>query len=316
VIVVAEARPDTDRGHVKSIAERQLDPQMIDVQKAAAVVHRRVQTFEGSRTLVALALAALGVVSILVPRLSQFAAVSGFVWTLVLAAIVGPVLRRQLRQAVVLQEMFDTQVFRLPWNSGLSDEPVLHAEVRRLARRLRSGGKRERSILLGWYDTTGDLAYPLDVLVCQEQNVGWDLRLRDRYRLLVGVLLTLWITAGAAVGILGNLVLEQLLLSWYFPSLPALAIGCEVFADQTEIVAQKRRLTHVLGRILGDRSDKPAAERDSRQTVQAARQVQDGIFVCRLLTPRVPNLVYSLFKNRDETDFGHQTALRVTELTR
>jgi hypothetical protein len=43
------------------------------------------------------------------------------------------------------------------------------------------GCKKDQRILADWCDPTGSVHHPYDVLIAQEQNLGWDARLRRRY---------------------------------------------------------------------------------------------------------------------------------------
>lgn len=292
---------------VASIQSRQVKPEAIMVQQAAAVLHRRAQTIEATRTLIAVALAALGLVGTTVHAVDSTAAILGFVWTPILAGFATPLLRRQLRKAVELQEIFDTQVFGLSWNKGLAGDRASNAEINRLGLKLKPNSKRMRNILEGWYDDTAGIPYPLDVLACQEQNLGWDLRLRSRYRNLIKLALIVWFFLGLILGLAQHASLDQILLGWYAPSLPAFTVGVEIFTNQDELISEKRRILALIPKVVA--GVRPGADIATQaQLLQSARNLQDGIFGSRVITPRVPNLVYRLFRNHDEGYFEAQVA--------
>lgn len=75
--------------------------------------------------------------------------------------------RRFTDVAVSVQEQFDTTVFRLPWNSMAVPHPPTGQEVNTAAARYQGGRTRD------WYPDTGGVQRPLDVIICQQSNLGW-----------------------------------------------------------------------------------------------------------------------------------------------
>jgi predicted pore-forming effector associated with SMODS systems len=292
---------------VSSIQSRQVEPAAITVQQAAAVLHRRAQIIEATRTSIAVVLAALGLVGTAIQAADSTAAILGFIWTPILAGFATPLLRRQLRRAVELQEIFDTQVFGLSWNKGIAGDQPSNAEIHHLGQKLKPSSKRMRHILEGWYDNMAGIPYPLDVLACQEQNLSWDLQLRARYRNLITLALTIWFILGIIIGFAQHASLDQVLLGWYAPSLPAFTVGVEIFANQDELISEKRRLLRWISKIAVEvRSEADIATQT--ELLQVARNLQDGIFASRMITPRVPYLVYRLFRSHDERRFEKRVA--------
>lgn len=246
----------------------------------------------------------------MVGRGATIVSVLGFVGALLLAALVTPWIRLTLRRAVVIQETFDSELFGLPWNEGLAGQRVPTAEVHALSRALRSGGKRERYILAGWYDDTGNIASPMDVLVCQEQNLGWDLRLRGRYAIFLGSAAAVWLTLGIGLGFGRHLPADRLLLSWFIPSLPALVLALELMVNQIEIYSEKKRLLGALVRVVGAQTNGTVDAARRVELWHFARHIQDGLFATRVLGPRVPHFLYHLFRSKDEEDYQVQTIAR------
>jgi hypothetical protein len=75
--------------------------------------------------------------------------------------------RRRVSFAVSVQESFDCEIFDLPWNNVLvkrrpSGQMISHFAAKYTGNRARD-----------WYPDTGQLQRPLDVVVCQQTNVGW-----------------------------------------------------------------------------------------------------------------------------------------------
>jgi hypothetical protein len=199
--------------------------------------------------------------------------------------------------------MFDTELFGIDWNKGITGEPIPLADVQALSRRLRPGSRRNLALQAGWYDDLNEIPHPVDVLLCQEQNVRWDMRLRRRYKWLLLSTVGIWLTAGIIVSYLFNVGIVLALLTWYVPSFAAVALAIETAAKQEFIGADKARLANLVTQVLDD--IRLAGCKFNRDRVLiAARKIQDGIFLARQEAGRVPYAIYLLFKTNDENDFA------------
>ena len=158
---------------------------MVRLQRAAAASHQRGQLIEAIRVDAAVALAVAGIVVTLVGHGRTTVSIIGAAWFVVSAFFLRHAATSTARQGALLQEMFDTELFYLPWRSTVAGDEVPEPDVAQLARRLQPGCKKDQRILAGWYDPTGGVHHPYDVLIAQEQNLGWDARLRRRYATLI-----------------------------------------------------------------------------------------------------------------------------------
>jgi hypothetical protein len=289
------------------IEQVQIGDRMLSLQRAAAVLHRDAQRVAAAQLSVSVVLALLGLTATSVSWLQPAVAIGGLTWTLAGTIWAAPLMRRLTRRAATAQEMFDRQLFGLPWNQGLVGNPIPPEEILAFAARLRSGDRLDRGILAGWYDATAGLSYPIDVLVCQEQSVAWDGRLRQRMTLTLKLFAGVWIIAGCVAGIATHQTLLQTLINWYVPSLPLLAQTFQLSATQTAVSEERRRLREFIGNLL-ERAMTDSAATD--WLVPHASSVQDGIFASRSVGGRAPALLYFIMRRRDDSHFEQVTAAR------
>ena len=145
---------------------------MVRLQRAAAASHQRGQLIEAVRVTAAVALAVAGIIVTLAGHGRSAVSITGAAWFAVSAFFLRRAAASTTRQGALLQEMFDTELFYLPWRPTVAGDQVPEPDIAQLTRRLRPGCKKDQRILAGWYDPTDGVHHPYDVLIAQEQNLG------------------------------------------------------------------------------------------------------------------------------------------------
>ncbi len=299
----------------RAIHERQFDEDMLRLQRAAAASHRQGQTIEALRLSVAVALAIGGVIVTLTGNGRPAWSIIGALWFGISAFLLRNAAEKTARQGALLQEMFDTTLFHLPWRSTVAGDPVPEPDVAHLARKLPRRGAKEERIVAGWYDPTGDIHHPYDVLVAQEQNLGWDARLRRRYGYCVLAVAISWSLIGLTAGmVITNATVTDTLLSFFVPSLAGYQIALEVWAGQQRVATERERLAKIVNAELRQARRGPLSDADWCRLRELTRNIQDGVLSTRCNVSRVPEWFYKLYRDNDERDFadtaeGHRRRL-------
>jgi hypothetical protein len=288
----------------RPLHERQLDPDMIKLQRAASASHQRGQLIEAIRNAAALGLAVLGLVVTAVGHGRAPLAVLGATWFVISLFVLKNLMSRTAKQGALLQEQFDTALFELPWRQTVAGDPIADHDVARLSRQLTIGAKRDRRITSGWYDPTTGVHHPYDVLISQEQNLAWDARLRRTYGARILAAAIAWVALGAIITIITGTTITNILLSFYTPSLAALQLAGEIWAGQRRVSDERERLAKIVNTELRDGRPGPVPEGERLRLRAVARDLQDGIFRTRLDVARVPEWLYRFHRRTDEVDFS------------
>ncbi|MEU4569450.1 S-4TM family putative pore-forming effector [Micromonospora sp. NPDC023956] len=279
-----------------SLLSRQNRPEMMALLRAMSVCHSRAQRLDNLRMAVSVVLGAAGAVVAVTAAPGTTVTVVGALWAVANALGLGAWSRGQLRQAAVLQEMFDVDLFGLPWNTVAAGDRIDAHEVSRLERAYRG----DEQYLRDYYEIP-PLPVPYDVLACQQQNLGWGSRIRLRYAHTVLGGVALWSLLGVVFGVTAGLTVAQLLLQWFVPSLGALLLGLEIYRSQRDVAVERARALAILrARLAPGGSPAPAAPRD---LLTLARQTQDLIFHSRRGQARVPDWFFRRFHAADRVDF-------------
>lgn len=283
------------------ISERQNAAEMIDLLAAASAAHLRVQRFETVRASTSLAMAALGVVAVFVSAAAAPIAIAGACWGIALATGINPWARRHATRAAVIQEMFDTSLFGLPWNVTAAGVPVPSYEIHSLVRSFSAHRRQDR--LRDWYVDTSDLPQPYAVFVCQRQNLAWDVRLRRRWALFLAIAVVSWLLLGIPVGYAAGLTVGMTALRWYLPALGAVLFGIEGYRSQMDISGECARVLPLVQDEIGRAHAAPLSAAESERLSRVAREVQDVIFTTRRCLTRVPDWFYARFRDTDDWAF-------------
>jgi hypothetical protein len=158
----------------RAIHQRQLDDDMLLLQRAASASHRHGQILEAARNATAIGLAGGGLVFTLLGQGRTALAILGCTWFIASAFVLKAKASATVREGAVLQEQLDTALFDLPWRRAVAGDPLAGHDVSRLALKIKKGGKRDKRITGGWYDPTHGVHHPFDVLIALEQNLAWD----------------------------------------------------------------------------------------------------------------------------------------------
>lgn len=299
----------------RPIHERQLDDDMVKLQRASTVSHRLGQRLEAARNTTALILAAVGLVVTATGHGRTFVTALGVMWFVISTFLLKSAMSGTARQGALLQEQFDTTLFHMHWRSAVTGDRLPDHDVARLARKLKPGGKRDLRITSGWYDPTHDVHHPLDVLIAQEQNLAWDARLRRSYSNWIIATAIVWAGLGlVVVGLFSSATVLQAIVSFYAPSAAAFQLATEIAHGQRRVADERERLAKIVLTELRSARPGPLPIDERKRLCGVARDVQDGIFRTRLDVSRVPEWFYRRARKTDERDFadtaeGHRVRL-------
>jgi SMODS-associating 4TM effector domain len=275
---------------------------MLHLLRAASASHVRGQRIEALRFVVSVALAAAGLVAAFVDASAIPVSILGAAWAIAYVAGVNPWAKSETRRGAGVQEMFDVELFGLPWNQTAAGERLRPHEISQLARKF-TPSRGRGDWLRDWYVDTSGVPQPYDVFICQEQNLGWDARLRRRWSwVLLGALIT-WILLGVLIGYLADLTVAATLARWYLPAAAALLLGIDTYRIQQEIAVERERIIPVIQAEIDRARPGPLSSAEQQRLKKTSREVQDVILATRKQAVRVPQWFYARFRDKDEQDF-------------
>jgi len=293
--------------HARPVEERQNDPDMLRLQRAASRAHVSAQRWSRSRFYAAVALAGAGLATRTIDALpgtaSDVVVVVALLWTVLHLLWVTPNLNTATRKAALVQERFDTDLLGLTWNGLLAGEPLREDQIQALERGFTQLPERLRAqreeMVPDWYDVqTKGIRWPYCALLCQRQNLAWDARLRRNWAALLAGSISGWLVTCIAVASATDMSMLDTLLRLIAPSVPAIQIAWAAALDHRRVADQRERATRVV------ETELRTAPNGTRATPAAVvRQVQDIIWLTRTRAARVPQWFYKRSRGQYTHDF-------------
>ena len=206
-------------GSSARIKQRQDRPEHLQRLMAYSHLYRTAQRWHRARAFGTFVLATVApIVSLLVPSTSDILAAIAAGWLVVGRTILSWLEEHGILHAVSVQELYDTRLFKLPWNTALVGRQPAPEDVAAAAAHFRNDtGYRN------WYSIDlGDTPWPGDVLLCQRMSMIWSRRDHRAYGTTILITGIAWFALGLAVALARDLSLASYLIKIFLPSSPAL----------------------------------------------------------------------------------------------
>ncbi|MCO4239814.1 S-4TM family putative pore-forming effector [Pseudarthrobacter raffinosi] len=239
-------------------------------------------------------------VALAVPEARQAVGATGGALTFLWSVLGSSREKRRRREAVSVQEEFDTNVFDIPTNEFAIDRPspTLIAEAA-----ARYKGNRTKD----WYPDPRPVARPLDVLICQRSNLGWGSSVHRYYAACLTAGLLALIFSGFAVAAVAGLSMVDALVAVLVPLLsPARELIEAIRANHDSADMKAKAESKVL------RLWQRGLEDHGAITAEDCRSVQDRILQIRQTNAHVPDWLDNLRRSRNETVM-HESAQHLIE---
>lgn len=285
----------------KTLSERQNSSYSIDLLKAMRQSYDNGKCFRFTRVVIT---ASIPIISIFIINLNSdskaFFALISAIWLAFSRLYFINFEKECIKTAAVLQEEFDTKLFKIPWNKMLVGETI--NDKKRML--LSNSFKGDESKLLNWYPGLNKIANEnLTCLMCQKTSLQWEVELRKFYKnkvLLPILLFSLVITIVTLFQF--NLSFQTIILSIIIPSLPLLLHLIETLnAHKNQISVQEKVLSSIKSSI----NDFETHNSDQ------IREYQNAIFMKRIETNAVPSKIYWL-----KRDIYDDIAKRINQKTK
>jgi len=243
----------------------------------------------------------LGVAS---PSLKGYIALWGLVIALLDIMWLNPWQKRLRDSAARVQELFDCDVFSLPWNdlkAGKRPDPELVKEQSDKYAKWAS----KMPPLTNWYSTEiVDLPLHWGRIACQRSNCWWDSKQRRRYAFTVISGVAVMFFAVLCIAMRNGLTVEDFILTVVAPLAPVLMLGIRQYTEHNDAAARLDKLKEHAEKLWND----ALAGMDESSMTSASRVLQDEILESRRRSPLVFDAIFKRLRHGYEDQMNFATA--------
>ncbi len=285
-------------------ADENSDRQLFRLEAASSVYARGKQILGLQAALTILGGFASPIAVATFPQLKVWAVFYAFSVALLDALVLERVQSDKRQIGAKIQELFDCDLFQLPWRRLVAGEPpapeVVTEEGSDYKRR-----HKNLSHLRDWYSpAVGRLSLPLARLVCQRTNAWWDSTLRKRYCTSLKALLWGLVVFVFALAISRGMTMDVFVLTVLAPLTPAILWGVREIRKNSSAADDLSKLqTHIDGLW----RDALKGSLTGGVLDEESILIQNQIFYSRSKNPFVFNWVYRFLRGPKEETM-HQVA--------
>lgn len=211
----------------------------------------------------------------------------GVVWTLI--SVYTDIYRiKKAKIGATIQEMFDTELFRIPWNKVLVGKKIVISKIIELSR------DYSKEDLKGWYSTEikENLPHNIGVLLCYKCNAIWGNGQRDKFIRALNWAFFLYYGIMISFSISQNTGIYDIVI-WLAPSLSFLVYIATTIKNQRESIQSHEHINTIIDDFI-ERFQFEKIE----PTKEELRQIQDLFFTQRNNPHQVPNWFYNIFRKK------------------
>lgn len=278
-------------------SEQNSDRQLLRLAAASAVYARGKQILGLQAALTVLGGFASPIVVASLPQYKVWAALYAFTVALLDALVLEGLQSEKRQMGAKIQELFDCDLFELPWRRLVAGEKPMPEVVTEESSRYKQSHK-DLSRLRDWYPSTvSRLPLGLARFVCQRVNAWWDATLRKRYCASLKLLLGVLILFVSALGIHRGLTMDVFVLTVVAPLTPAILWGAREIRKNSAAADDRSKLqTHI-----GDLWDHALKGSLTGSVLdEESILIQNQIFHSRAKDPFVFNWVYRVLRGAKE----------------
>lgn len=209
--------------------------------------------------------------------------------------------------AAKIQELFDTYVLQLTWNSILCLDKPEYVLIHNYYQKHKV--KNDLSKFVNWYEPEiQKVEENIARLICQKTNCNYDKTIRKRYNTVVMWTGIITLSLIILFTIFSGITLAKVLLTVIFPSIPILQWTLRNIHSNNQSILTLEQLNSLIN------SNWEQAKNGLIIDNSTLRQIQDGIFLNRKSSPLILDYVYNKMRSKLEMQTHYTVNQLVDEI--
>lgn len=287
-----------------SITTAQNSERALTLLAAQRRLYSDAKNIHGTRLLIIATGAVGGVAAALAfpPWRTSIGIITGLV-LLTISVLGGAREKRKINEASSVQEELDVMLFGLAWNDICADRPTTTTITTAATRH-----KSDRSDLRDWYPDTDTVPYPMNVLICQNSNLGWGSTAHRAWAATLTGAIVVLLCASAIIAVAGRMGVVEALIAIGVPQLSLIKELVEMARSNLDTATSKSSAEGKVLSLWRRGLTNPAAV-----TIGDCRTVQDKVLQFRQSGASIPDWFHNRVRKRQEATMRATAAHMISE---
>lgn len=238
-------------------------------------------------------------------------------WIYVLYAVVAIVLEkifeiyidRCKKTAASIQEDFDTTIFALPENELLNTTYVDADIIRKYSKKDKNNTEKVNKVT-NWYSKEiENIDTNIAILFCQRMNICYDQNIKRKYNMLLIISSIVTFLILLVFSLFNNFTLMKFMIEVILPSIPIFSFTYNEFNTNLESVDNLQKLREIIEQNLNSISISDSINDEE------LRRIQDRIYQNRILSPLIPDFIYSFLWSELEDQMNYSVKTKIEEIS-
>ncbi|URC14826.1 S-4TM family putative pore-forming effector [Flavobacterium sp. B183] len=238
-------------------------------------------------------------------------------WIYVLYTVVAIVLEkifeiyidRCKKTAASIQEDFDTTIFPISENELLNTTYVDSDIIRKYSKKDKNIPRKVNKVT-NWYSKEiENIDTNIAILFCQRMNICYDQNIKKKYNILLIILSFFTFLILLGFSLFNNFSLMKFMIEVILPSIPIFTFTYKEFNTNLESVDNLQKLREIIEQNLNSISINDSID------VEELRRIQDRIYQNRILSPLIPDFIYSFLWSELEDQMNYSVKTKIEEIS-
>ena len=235
----------------------------------------------------------------------DFSYLSAFVGIVaaIFVGLLSDFLKKMKEDAAKIQELFDTNVFDLPWDStSIGDKP----DTGLLLKKSKKFNKKcpDYTGFIDWYTTkAASFKYPEAIVFCQQQNLHWDSSLRKDIVFRSKVILVIILTTIVLLGIWNDFSVRNLLTNVLALLFPICWFFYKMITEHNDTIKEMERLRRINDKLI---ESTILNDLSADELIRQCRELQTAIYNHRKSARPIPNHLHKKRKDEQEDESAYR----------
>lgn len=213
------------------------------------------------------------------------------------------------KTAASIQEDFDTTIFLLKTNELLNTTYVDTDIIRKFSKKDNSNPKKIERVTNWYSEEIKKIDTNVAILFCQRMNICYDQNIKKKYTQLLIALAAFTFITLLGLSLFKDFTLMKFMIEVILPIIPIFNFAYKEYSTSLESVDNLQKLREIIEANLSVISISDSVD------TEELRRIQDRIYQNRILSPLIPDFIYSFLWSELEDQMNYSVKTKIKEIS-